>query len=215
MSSLFMYVVDRDFGFAPNPFHGICTLATCMPRIRRKAVVGDWVVGVGGSRLKATGRCVYAMRVTAAVSFNEYWNSREYFDKRPVPNGSRAMMVGDNIYHRDESSGAWSQLNSHHSNPDGTVNLKNLSKDTSADRVLISRDFYYFGKTAPAIPPSLLAALGYKNGLGHRKFNQDGLTLFRNWIRLAFERNHNLVVADPFDFEQSEKRYSGVGSALK
>ncbi len=27
----------RDYGFAPNPFHGICTLATCKPVIRRVA----------------------------------------------------------------------------------------------------------------------------------------------------------------------------------
>ena len=32
---LFSYVVARDFAFAPNPFHGYCTLATCKPIIRR------------------------------------------------------------------------------------------------------------------------------------------------------------------------------------
>ena len=35
MSRVYMYVVDRDFGFAPNPFHGVRTLATCKPPIRK------------------------------------------------------------------------------------------------------------------------------------------------------------------------------------
>jgi len=48
MNSVFIYVVDRDFGFAPNPFHGYCTLATCKAKIRNQARVGDWVIGNGG-----------------------------------------------------------------------------------------------------------------------------------------------------------------------
>ena len=78
MSKLYIYVVDRDFGFAPNPYHGCCTLATCKPGIRNGAEVGDWVVGMGGSRLEATGRCVFAMRVTRKITFNEYWSSLEF-----------------------------------------------------------------------------------------------------------------------------------------
>lgn len=30
----FCYVIPYDTGFAPNPFHGLCTLATCKPQIR-------------------------------------------------------------------------------------------------------------------------------------------------------------------------------------
>lgn len=84
-----MYVVDRDFGFAPNPFHGVCTLATCKPRIRGVAKVGDWVVGVGGSALKATGRCIYFMQITGSLTFNEYWLHADFQSKRPARNGSR------------------------------------------------------------------------------------------------------------------------------
>ena len=83
----YIYVVARDFGFAPNPFHGYCTLATCKPIIRRVAKVGDWVVGVGGKDLDATGRLIFAMQVTETMSFNDYWSSPEYRDKRPVRNG--------------------------------------------------------------------------------------------------------------------------------
>jgi hypothetical protein len=210
-----MYVVDRDFGFAPNPFHAVCTLATCMPRIRGKAQIDDWIVGMGGARLKATGRCVYAMRVTQTASFNEYWHAPKFFDKRPVRNGSSAMMVGDNIYHRASEEVPWSQLDSHHSNPDGTINEVNLAKDTSADRVLISRDFYYFGKSAPIVPARILQELGYKNGIGHRKYDLEVASKLPSWIRNEHSADHNLVSADPFDFDQSERRYTGKGSSLR
>lgn len=210
-----MYVVDRDFGFAPNPFHGTCTLATCMPRIRAKAAPDDWVVGMGGARLKATGRCIYAMRVTQTMTFNDYWADTSFFDKRPVRNGSSVMMVGDNIYHRDRADVPWQQLDSHHSNPDGTINPLNVNKDTSADRVLVSRDFYYFGQMAPMVPGAILKALGYKNGIGHRKFNSTDSAAFVTWLRNEHKMERNLVMADPFDFEQSDKRYSGKGSSLR
>ncbi len=209
-----MYVVDRDFGFAPNPFHGFCTLATCMPRIRATAQVDDWVAGMGGARLRATGRCVYAMRVTETKTFDDYWASEAFLDKRPVRNGSGVMMVGDNIYCRDNSDDPWLQLDSHHSNPDGTPNCLNIDKDTTTNRVLISQDFYYFGRNAPSVPPELLKALGYRNGIGHRKFNSAGRDTFLGWLLKDQMADRNLIVGDPFDFEQSDRRYSGKGSKL-
>ena len=70
---LFSYVVARDYGFAPNPFHGRCTLATCKPRIRNAAAIGDWVIGTGSSTASKEGRLVYAMRITKTMTFNQYW----------------------------------------------------------------------------------------------------------------------------------------------
>lgn len=43
---VFTYVLDHDTGFAPNPFHGWCTLAGCKPVIRRTARIDDWIVGM-------------------------------------------------------------------------------------------------------------------------------------------------------------------------
>lgn len=82
MARVYFYVVARDFGFAPNPFHGMCTLATCKPTIRRTARTGDWVVGMGGTKLNAVGRCIYAMQVTDALSFEKYWEGSEFRAKR-------------------------------------------------------------------------------------------------------------------------------------
>ena len=44
--NFYVYVVAKDGGFAPNPFHGVCTLACCKPRIRSRARIGDWVLGL-------------------------------------------------------------------------------------------------------------------------------------------------------------------------
>ena len=202
---LYIYVVARDFGFAPNPYHGFCTLATCMPRIRANAQIGDWIMGVGGGRLKATGRCIYLMKVSEVMDFNAYWSDARFCRKKPVRNGSLIMMVGDNVYHQQAGSETWIQLDSHHSNPDGTANLKNLETDTSSENVLASDHFYYFGKSAPHVN---LASIGYKN---HRSYSKKLLSDVNvaNFID-SIVQNHkermNLVQDDPFDFLASSKR---------
>ena len=205
---LYSYCLRYDDGAAPNPYHGICTLTICKPAIRRVAKLGDWVVGMGGSRLKATGRCVFAMCVSEALTLNDYWSSPTHLDKRPVRNGSRRMMVGDNIYHYDTHSGTWAQADSHHSNLDGTRNIHNTHNDTSADRVLISSHFFYFGQAAPIVPDQLLKSIGYRNGRNYRVFDKSTCSDLLAWLHCTFGDSLNLVLADPFDFENSSKRYS-------
>jgi hypothetical protein len=215
MDRVFIYVVDRDFGFAPNPFHGYCTLATCKPRIRKYANVGDWVIGMGGSRLRSTGRCIYAMRITEIITFSQYWASPVFLDKRPVRNGSSRMMVGDNIYYFDAQSNEWHQADSHHSNPDGSVNQHNLHTDTdTSDKVLISRHFLYFGIEAPEVPNELLDAIGYKNGRNYRVFDYEICSDLIYWLESSFLNSLNQVIGDPFDFSSSEKRYSAGNNKI-
>lgn len=204
MPDVYMYVVDRDFGFAPNPFHGICTLATCKPIIRRVAKDSDWVIGMGGTRLKATGRCVFAMKISRSVTFNEYWANPTYRDKRPIRNGSLKMIIGDNIYH--QSNGGWQQLDSHHSHPDGSPNIHNVKNDTQTDSVLVSDYFFYFGSAAVEIPAPILQNLGYTNGRNHRKFDFAVAQPLISFIEANFISN--LLLADPFDFDAASSRYS-------
>jgi hypothetical protein len=208
MGKVYLYVVARDFGFAPNPFHGCCTLATCKPGIRSKCELGDWVVGMGGRRLNATSQCVFAMRVSRKLTFDQYWSNPEYFDKRPVRNGTSRMLVGDNIYHHDKVGKAWCQADSHHSNADGTANLHNLRVDTSADAVLVSDHFFYFGSKAPEVPGHFLESIGYKNGRKHRVFDEQACRALIDWINFSFGSLLNMVAADPFDFAESHRRYS-------
>lgn len=85
MPRLFSYVVDHDYGFAPNPFGGFCTLAKCKYGTKRRniveiAEVGDWIVGTGGVDLKKSaghGKIIYAMRVDRKISLAEYCRTQK------------------------------------------------------------------------------------------------------------------------------------------
>ena len=177
--------------------------------MRPHAKVNDWVFGLGGSRLKAKGRCIFAMQVTRIVTFDEYWSNHEFEAKKPRRNGSDVMMAGDNIYHRDSPDEEWVQENSHHSHSDGTKNSFNTKKDTSADAVLLSDHFYYFGREAQLVPPEILNKIGYKLNVRNRTYRrilgERGEPLI-SWVR-SFQPNR--VHADPFDFESVHKRFSG------
>ncbi|KAE8437445.1 MULTISPECIES: hypothetical protein [Halomonadaceae] len=206
-SRLFTYVIARDFGFAPNPFHGICTLATCKPGIRRSACVGDWILGVAGKRLGSVHKkCILLMKVTEKISFQEYWEDERFLLKKPCRNGSNVMMLGDNIYHQD-IEGKWVQEDSHHSNPDGSLNIENLERDTgTSDKVLISNFFFYFG--SQAIPVNL-ASINYKSGVGFKKTEISQSNEGRKLIERVYEHyfnDLNSVVSDPCQFIDSQKR---------
>lgn len=211
---LYIYVVTRDFGFAPNPFHGICTLATCKPDIRKSTQVGDWVMGVGGSRLMAIGKCIYLMKITEVLTFNEYWNDHRFSFKKPLRNGSSVMMLGDNIYHWNSGTGVWIQEDSHHSNPDGSPNMRNLATDTRSVNVLISTHFYYFGSCAPRIN---LKSIGYTNIRSRRKLSLKDETVTRliEKIETEYQLDRNLVMADPFDFTRAAARVDQATGKLK
>ena len=148
---LFSYIVARDYGFAPNPFFGICTLATCKPRIRKTASIGDWIIGTG-SKQKERQRClVYVMRVTETMTFNEYWEDERFRRKKPNLRGSMKQAFGDNIYFKD-NAGQWQQQDSHHSYRNGMPNPYNIKNDTQTDRVLLSTEYAYWGGSGPEIP---------------------------------------------------------------
>ena len=149
---LYSYVVARDYGFAPNPFGGFCTLATCKPVIRRMARLGDWIVGTGSKRKGRDGYLVFVMRVCEVLSFNEYWQDRRFLQKRPNLRGSMKQAFGDNIYFKD-SNETWHQEDSHHSYGDGSPNWHNIENDTQTDRVLIGVEYAYWGGDGPCLPP--------------------------------------------------------------
>ncbi len=151
---VYSYVVARDYGFAPNPFHGWCTLATCKPRIRKSAQPGDWIVGTGSGKKGRTGRVVYAIRVEEALTFEQYWRDPRFRRKRPDLRASRKLAFGDNIYRRARD-GSWCQLPSHHSFRDGSANPANVTTDTGVNRMLAGREFVYWGGSGPPVPDRL------------------------------------------------------------
>lgn len=167
----YSYVIPRDYGFAPNPYFGYCTLATCKPRIRKSAQVGDWIAAYGASGTNLYGKLVVLMQVEEVLTFDEYWNDERFQCKRPVFNKGIMHMYGDNIYHHDNMQ--WIQEPSHHSFSDGSINYVNLNKDTQTDRVLIATRYYYFGNNAIDIPVQFMELKGY--GRNHRVNENESL----------------------------------------
>lgn len=170
------YIVRKDGGFSPNPFHGFCTLACCKPRIRRYALTGDVVVGLS----KRGERVVYAMRVAAVLSFDEYWSDPRFALKRPGWRSTRTIeRVGDNIY-EPIAIGEFRQLPSAHSSRDGTEDVKKKEADIGGENVLVADRFGYFGQDGPPLP----AALTYlKIGRGHRNdFSADQVANVVRWL---------------------------------
>jgi hypothetical protein len=81
--------------------------------------------------------------------------------------------------------------------------------------VLISAHFLYFGSSAPAIPPDILAKMGYQNRRNYRVFHDSQFDNLIAWLEETFADSLNLVLADPFDFESSTRRYSAHDNKIR
>ena len=160
---LFSYVVQHDLGHAPNPFHGYCTLAHCKFGRRKKNIVdladeNDWIVGTGGADMKVSaghGRLIYAMKVSEILSLKEYFDDHRFALKKIV---SVANPRPDNLpQHRNDT----------------------------ARRVLIAKEFYYFGRSAIKIPKRFISYPLEKRGPRFRYHNFDAefIADFESWIR--------------------------------
>ena len=194
---LFSYILTHDTGFAPNPFHGYCTLATCKPRIRSTAQVGDWVIGTGGrsmqirsKRTNRSGFLIYAMKVTEVKTFEEYWSDPRFHDKRPRSDSGKKGECGDNIYFRDTPLSELEQIEgAYHCSVD------QKRRDTSVNRVLVSEDFVYWGNNGPPIPPEFVEAGLLSYTQGHKcRFPEKLVISFVQWLRAMEDKG---VVGKP------------------
>lgn len=200
----YSYVVRRDYGFAPNPFDGVCTLATCKPKIRKAALIEDWIIGTGSKKYGRNLDLIFAMQVSEKLTFNSYWNDSRFQCKKPVMNGSLKQMYGDNIYYYDGVE--WHQADSHHSYDGGITNFHNLTRDTSVDAVLLSERFYYFGMNSIPVPKEIAEDI-IKKGPGHKIIPNDaGMAL----IAFLNGRYHQAYHGDPELFRSiGFDRYDG------
>lgn len=172
---LYSYKMTHDSGFAPNPFHGLLTLATCKPGIRRNTQIGDYVAGFTSVELcrdlPGNEKLVFIMRVTEKLTFSEYWFDKRFKLKkstRPIPKGIKRInqlstindkirYSGDNIYEPNISPPIkfTQRLNINHCG-------SNNKTDLGGGYVLVSDNFYYFGRNAIKI----LHKINLPNGQG-------------------------------------------------
>jgi hypothetical protein len=153
MLKLFSYKLTHDTGFAPNPFWGTLTLATCKPRIRLSKRKGDWIAGFTSQFLSGDPvgkeKLVYLMQVTSKLSFGDYFNSPYYSKKIPDMSQSQCVFVaGDNIYRPvgNRLTEKFMQLRNPYHGED------QMERDLSGKFVLASNRFYYFGREAIEVP---------------------------------------------------------------
>ncbi len=170
---IFSYVVTHDLGFAPNPFGGLLTLATCKPQIRKHACKGDYIVGTGSVTTVGNDRLVYAGQVAKVVPIDDYGKLPKYEVKRPSTQGHWWYKCGDNIYFK--VNGRWKQRQNPHHGLDVMVH------DLSGRNVLVCKPFWYFGEAAIDIPPDLRDII--KRGPGHKRVKDETLVRrFLDWL---------------------------------
>lgn len=177
---VFSYIVRHDGGYAPNPFHGVCTLACCKPKIRSSAKRGDLILGLTG---KGKGyRLVYGMLVIDRMSFADYWH--KYQAKRPdMAAPDRFRRSGDNNY-EPMPDGSYRQIPCQHSlKPSLAEDPESKRHDLGADGsnpVLIGGRFCYFGANAERLPPNLGFLIA---GRGHRcNFTPEQVATALTWF---------------------------------
>lgn len=200
------YRLDHDLGFAPNPFFGFCTLACCMPQVRKHAGLGDIVVGMAGSGKRGLGRyhprLIYWMRVEETLTFDEYWRDPRFIKKKPKIPGPKIKMVGDRTYRHEPEDDGWRFETSMHYVPGANQDDGGHVKlDTNVDRILVGSEFTYWGKTGPEVPPHLIGLFPSPRG---QKCNHDAVLLAELHEFMGIDKPLR-VVGDPADWDN--RRY--------
>jgi hypothetical protein len=156
------YRMTNDAGSAPNPFYGICTLAICTPNHQRARLrEGNVIVGVEADPLirrrrkkrpdSTSARCiVYYMVIDKILDLDSYFRNPRFARKIPKPGGSVIAARGDNCHYKDDN-GVWRSVPGHPHEQDQEATLL----DQIGNRVLIGRQYYYFGDEAILLPKAM------------------------------------------------------------
>jgi len=152
------YLMTADTGLAPNPFHGICTLAVCTPNHRRARLKpdDDWIVGLASAPLRARfidsnkWRIVYAMCVSEVLELDQYFRDPRFVKKIPKRQGTRIERCGDNFY-RIENGALRYQKDIANDHEWDAVQ----AQDRYGNKVFVGREYYYFGSKAKELPDSV------------------------------------------------------------
>lgn len=181
-----------------------------MPQIRQYARIDDVIIGMAGSSKRGLKRIhpqvIYWMQVSEAMCFDEYWNDPRFEAKRPRIPGPKMRMVGDRTYRHDAESGVWIfDRSMHYLPPAPQRNGGHVARDTKVDRLLVGRNFTYWGKSGPTVPKHLLTLFP---SLRNHKCPGEGplLAELHDLVGLNDPRG---VVGDPADWDNA--RYFPLG----
>lgn len=218
MSRLFSYLMTHDSGFAPNPFHGTLTLATCKPGIRRTKREGDWVAGFASSALVKASKVkindqglVYLMRIGTILSLDEYFIAPKFQSKKPSPKINTVRNIskdyGDNIYYYDASGNPQQLQNRNHFKED-------IERDTGGKNVLIADKFYYLGRNCP-IPDGGWKNMGVRIPVGRPTcygYESDEVAINNICYFLHSKNYFQGIHGDPCLWEEERKKFQNTRS---
>jgi hypothetical protein len=204
------YMMRWDSGLAPNPFHGVCTLALCTPNhMRADLGRGDWIIGLAAKDVRHRffgdadlWRMIYAMRVDDRLTLDDYYHRPEYRRKRPDKSGSRLRQCGDNFYKITAGEIRHTGESTEHQGMDHV--------DGYGDRVFVGQKYWYFGRSALALPATTWAlklrsafqpvAVGirYLMGGDRTKWIPEDFRSFETWL----EQQQPPADPDPIHFDR-------------
>lgn len=191
-----------DTGFAPNPFHGVLTLATCKPQIRLKKSIGDHIAGFTSKRLcgdkVGEERLVFIMKITEKLNYSDYFSDDRYQIK--IPNNLNIISkVGDNIYKpSNENEMGFIQLSTVYHNE-----KNDIEHDLTGKNVLLSNDFFYFGRGAIPIYRSKFNINIPKGQSGHGVKSND-TEVRKLWQHLKDNYQSNIAINPPLTWKENE-----------
>ena len=211
---LFAYKMTHDSGFAPNPFWGYLTLATCKPKIREHKRPGDWIAGFTSKTLcgdwVGDERLVFLMQVEEKVALADYFEDRR-FESR-VPRQSPAANVyrcGDNIYRplvpNARDAREFEQVPNKHHGPE------EKDHDLNGRHALIARRFAYFGVEALRVPREVRPNVPTGQS-GHGTETRDR-TRVQGFIDYVFGAAHAPVIARPHQWPRDDASWKGFDAA--
>ena len=202
---LFAYKMTHDTGFAPNPFWGYLTLATCKPKIREHKRPGDWFAGFTSRELcgdrVGDERLVFLMQIEDKMALANYFHDRRFQSRIPRdPPVAKVYRCGDNIYRplvrnaRDARD--FEQLPNDHHGPD------QKDRDLNGLKVLIARRFAYFGVDALRVPREVRPEVPAGQS-AHGRETRD-LARAKRFIDYVFSLVHAPVMARPHQWPRAD-----------
>lgn len=192
MPKVCAYVMRFDSGLAPNPFHGVCTLALCTPNHSRADIwPGDWIIGLPSAQIRRDmgpqgWRMFYAMQVDERMGLNAYYCDPRFQSKIPNMGGSLIEQRGDNFHRWDGQRLIHTEESTEH---------HGFTSDIAGDRVFIANRFWYFGKDAVVLPDELWAkelvalfegsskGIRYAYGRKHDPWTSQDFAQFQQWLQ--------------------------------
>ncbi|QPB42753.1 Nmad2 family putative nucleotide modification protein [Rodentibacter haemolyticus] len=189
------YVIPYDYGFAPNPYGGYLTLATCKPNIRKSACIGDIIAATGSCSGSYKDRLIYVGEISEIINIDKYFKDPRFEIKKPN-NKNLLSISGDNIYYKERD--IWRRI------PSKFHDDSHIAHDLKSDNVLICKNFWYFGNKAPEIPKEFKEII--KKGPNHKNIKAvSTISEFMNWLISAYEQG---IIGSPSSLDNSNSSKS-------